>query len=260
MRRVQSFGSTAEAIIYPVLLLAVMWMVFWADHLFPDIHFYTYGIRPQDPSSLPGILCMPLIHAKHEIAHIVNNSLPTAILLGTLVYYYRQVALRVFILSWILTGIGVWLFAENSFSYHIGMSGVIYALAGFLFTSGVLRRYLPLQGISLFVAFIYGSMIWGIFPIQARVSWEGHLAGLCVGVLLAFIYRKQGPQRPKYFYEIEKEMGIEPPDFEAEWHEKIRLEKERQEREQAIRDAEEPVRITYTYVQRKNPEDKNAPQ
>jgi membrane associated rhomboid family serine protease len=55
------------------------------------------------------------------------------------------------------------------------MSGIVYALAGFLFVSGVLRNYLPLQAISLFVAFVYGSMIWGIFPTETHVSWEGHL-------------------------------------------------------------------------------------
>lgn len=174
---------------------------------------------------------MPLIHAKDEIEHIVNNSIPIVVLLGALIYYYREIALRVFFFSWIFTGLGVWLFASNTFSYHIGMSGIIYALAGFLFTSGVIRKYLPLQGISLFVVFVYGSLIWGIFPIEPKVSWEGHLFGLITGVLLAFIYRKRGPQRPKYFYEIEKEMGIDPPDFEAEYNERLRIARERQERE-----------------------------
>jgi uncharacterized membrane-anchored protein YhcB (DUF1043 family) len=75
---------------------------------------------------------------------------------------------------------------------------------------------LPLQALSLFIIFLYGSMIWGVFPTQPRVSWQGHLSGLIVGVVLAFIYRKQGPQRPKYQYEIEKELGIEPPDFEGD--------------------------------------------
>ena len=92
-------------------------------------------------------------------------------------------------------------------------------MAGFLFTSGVIRKYLPLQAISLFVVFVYGSLIWGIFPMQPHVSWEGHLAGLISGVILAFVYRKLGPQSPKYMYEIEKEMGIEPIDYEQIWRE-----------------------------------------
>lgn len=223
------FGSTYEAIIYPLLLLVVMWLVFWADHLFELIDFYKYGVRPQEVSSIKGVFFMPLIHAKYEIKHIVNNSLPIVILLGAVIYYYRTIALRVFVFSWIFTGLGVWFFAENAHSYHIGMSGVIYALAGFLFTSGVIRKYLPLQGISLFVAFVYGSMIWGIFPIEPHISWEGHLAGLVSGVFLAIVYRKLGPQPPRYFYELERDMGIEPPDFEGEWEEKLRVAKLREE-------------------------------
>ncbi|MDC3253170.1 rhomboid family intramembrane serine protease [Crocinitomicaceae bacterium] len=215
------FGSSLEALVYPTLLLVVMWLVYWADHLSPLVEFYRFGVLPGDFGAMKGIAFMPLIHSKAGLEHILNNSLPTMVLLAAIVYYYRQVALRVFMISWIGTGFGLWFFAANTNSYHIGMSGVIYAMAGFLFTSGVLRRYRPLQAISLFVAFLYGSMIWGIFPTESHVSWEGHLSGLVVGILLAFYYRKQGPQSPKYLYEIEKELGIEPPDLEGMWKEKV---------------------------------------
>lgn len=250
------FGSAVEAIVYPILLVIVMWLVFWADHLFPEIPFYKYGVIPKETDTLKGILLMPLLHSKHEIAHIVNNSVPTAILLGTLIYYYREIAFRVFALSWLLTGIGLWVFAANTSSYHIGMSGVVYALAAFLFTSGVLRKYRPLQGISLFVAFVYGSMVWGIFPIEPKISWEGHLSGAITGIVLAFMYRKRGPQAPKYIYEIEKEMGIEPPDLEGIYNERLRAaqqareERERQERGHVI---------VYHYVPNKKEETKDAP-
>ncbi len=252
MRR-HPFGSSYEALIYPILLVLVMWMVFWADHLFA-LDFYKFGIRPKNIDSLKGIIFMPLLHSKVDLAHIVNNSFPTLILLGTLNFYYRTIALRVFVMAWLFTGLGLWLFATDTNSYHIGISGLIYALAGFLFTSGVLRSYLPLQGISLFVAFLYGSMIWGIFPMETHVSWEGHMSGLVTGVILAVIYRKKGPQRPKYQYEVEKEMGIEPPDLEAEYNEMVRQQEERKKMlEEQLTKAKEPVKIVYHYKQSKNP-------
>ncbi|GAB5416504.1 MAG: hypothetical protein Crog4KO_09100 [Crocinitomicaceae bacterium] len=246
--------------------------------------FYQYGVKPGEVESLSGVLLMPLIHSKDGFEHIINNSIPTAILLGTLIYYYRQVALRVIIISWVATGLGLWLFATNTNSYHIGMSGIVYALAAFLFVSGVMRKYLPLQAISLFVAFLYGSLIWGIFPTESHVSWEGHLSGLVTGVILAVIFRKIGPQAPKYQYEIEKEMGIEPPDLEGQWREQVQLEKERiaaiqemkrQQQEQvkmqeqdrvpdrSVRNPEEspdPLRVIYTYRPKHNPstEDSDA--
>lgn len=252
MRR-HPFGSSYEAFIYPILLVLVMWVVFWADHLFAA-DFYKFGVRPKNLEALKGILFMPLLHSKVDWAHIVNNSFPTLILLGALIFYYRSIALRVFALSWLFTGVGLWLFATDTNSYHIGISGVIYALAGFLFTSGVLRKYLPLQGISLFVAFLYGSMIWGIFPMETHVSWEGHLSGLLTGVVLAVIYRKKGPQRPKFQYEIEKEMGIEPPDLEGQYNEMLRQQEERKKMlEEQLKEQKEQVKIVYHYKESKNP-------
>jgi membrane associated rhomboid family serine protease len=263
IHRKHFFGSTTEAIVYPLLLLVVLWLIYWADHLFPMEHFYKYGVKPKTVEGLKGILLMPLLHSKNEIEHIVNNSLPTVVLLGTLIYYYRDIALKVFLFSWILTGIGLWSFANTPNSYHIGMSGVIYALAGFLFTSGVIRKFRPLQGISLFVAFVYGSMIWGIFPMKEHVSWEGHLSGLIVGVVLALYYRKKGPQAPKYQYEIEKELGIEPPDLEGEWNRKVEeFERKQQELEERKKQADEQQRIIYHYkpMPKPSPRDENDQQ
>lgn len=222
-RKSHPFGSTIETLVYPALLLIIMWLIFWAEHLFQE-DFYKFGVLPRTVEGLKGILFMPLIHSKFEYAHIINNSAPTAFLLGALIFFYREVALKVFLISWFLTGFLVWLYAQNKGAYHIGMSGVIYALAGFLFTSGAIRKFLPLQAISLFVAFMYGGMIWGILPMQEKISWEGHLMGLIIGIILAFYYKDKGPSSPKYQYEIEKEMGIEPPDLEGMWNERIRQE------------------------------------
>lgn len=226
MQNTHSFGNWRDAIGYSVAIVAVMWLVQWAQFLYFDQQFYHWGLLPRSAEGLKGIVFMPFIHAKNDLNHIINNSLPSLILFSAVFYYYRDIAWRVFLFIWFGTGIALWLYAENRGAYHIGMSGVIYGLVGFLFTSGVLRKYLPLQAVSLTVVFIYGSLIWGIFPIKAQISWEGHFMGLVAGVLAALLFRKQGVQAPKYQYEIEKEMGIEPPDLEAIWRENVRREEE----------------------------------
>lgn len=186
-----------------------------------------------------------------------------AILTAIVIYFYRDIALKVLIYSWFLTGASVWIFAENTGSYHIGISGVIYALAAFVFFSGYLRKYLPLQALALFVVFLYGSMIWGIFPTNERISWEGHLAGMLVGVFLAWVYVKRGPTGPKYQYEIEKEMGIEPPDLEGIYWAKIRAAEEAERlQKEAIeslhKDGQElNVRIVY-HIRPNDHRDENA--
>ena len=232
-----------------MFLLVTIWLVFWGDSLFL-FQFYKLGVLPNDLSGLKGILFMPLIHSSENFNHIFNNSIPTFLLTTLLFYFYKEIAFRVLIFSWIFTGVGVWLFAVNRGAFHIGMSGVIYSLVAFLFTSGTLRKYRPLQALSLFIVFVYGSLIWGILPISPKISWEGHFMGFIVGTILGFIYRKQGPQRPKYIYEIEKELGIEPPDLEGMYWQKVRAEAERKAEQ------EQELKIVY-HIKSESSEEKN---
>ena len=146
--RKHPFGSTLEALIYPFLLVALLWIIQWIDILSP-LDFYKWGLLPRSVEGLKGILFMPLLHSQQDIHHVLNNSVTLYLMLAVLIYYYRDIALKVFLLLWVMTGALVWVYAENNGAYHIGMSGVIYGLLGFLFTSGVLRRYLPLQAISM---------------------------------------------------------------------------------------------------------------
>lgn len=239
-------SNKTEVFGYPILLLILMWTIFFADNQL-GLELYQWGVHPRETDGLKGIFFMPLIHSQRDINHLFNNSLPTFVLLASLIYFYRKLAFRVVFWIWLGTGILTWLGARES--YHIGMSGVIYGLAGFLFVSGAIRKYRPLMGVSLFVTFLYGSLIWGIFPMQTHVSWEGHLFGLGMGIILAFVYRRQGPQSPKFRYEIEKELGIEPEDLEEKW---------RQLNAQPSEDLstmQPPLQVIYEIVEKKTKED-----
>ena len=78
-------------------------------------------------------------------------------------------------------------------AYHIGASGLIYGLATFLFLSGVIRKVRSLMAISLLVVFWYGGMVWGLLPFDYEVSFEAHITGAVSGIILAILYRDQGP-------------------------------------------------------------------
>ena len=110
---------------------------------------------------------------------------------------------------WLFFIAGIWLWAIGRPNFHIGASGVVYALASFIFFSGLIKKQNKLSAASLLVIFLYGSMIWGVLPIYDGVSWEGHLAGLLAGLLMAIFYRKEGPQPKKYQWEIEEELERE---------------------------------------------------
>ena len=145
---------------------------------------------------------MPFVHGGFK--HLIANSFPFLILGTALFYFYREISLKVLIGIWLLSGIWVWFGGRDS--WHIGVSGVIYGLSSFLFFSGLIRKNVQLSALALVVAFLYGSMIWGIFPDffpEKNISWEGHLGGLVAGIILAFYYRKSGPQRKRYSWEFE---------------------------------------------------------
>jgi len=197
------------SMLIPFLFIAFMWLVMSAEAIFRT-DFYFLGIFPKRLTSLTGIITSPFIHA--DLKHIFNNTIPLFVLGTALFYFYSQVSFRVLLWLFLLTGMAVWLTGRPA--WHIGASGIIYGLASFLFVSGIIRRHIPLMALSLLVVFLYGEMVWGIFPgFRIDISWESHMLGAVAGLILAVWFRAEGPQRPVPFYEREEE-GQE--DAEAE--------------------------------------------
>lgn len=199
------------SMIIPGIFVFFMWLVKIIEVFF-DIDLSDFGIYPLTLQGLPGVLFSPFIHA--DFTHLFNNSVPLFFLSLALFYFYSEVALRVFIWTYFLTGLLVWVAGREA--WHIGASGVVYGLASFLFFSGIIRKYFRLIALSLLIVFLYGSMVWGLFPgVYKNVSWESHMLGFFSGVVLAVWYRNQGPQRPVYEWmdensaEDEERMGDE---------------------------------------------------
>ena len=199
------------SMLVPFLLVAFMWLSLAVEKLF-SISLHSLGIFPGKVSSLTGIITSPFVHSGAR--HLFNNTIPLFILGTSLFYFYSQVAFRVLLWSTLLTGLAVWLTGRPS--WHIGASGVVYALASFLFLSGIIRRHIPLMALSLLVAFVYGEMVWGIFPgFRIDISWESHMLGAAAGIILAVWYRAEGPQKPVPFYERDEEEEAQDNDDAA---------------------------------------------
>jgi membrane associated rhomboid family serine protease len=193
------------SMIIPGIFVFLMWLVKIIEVLF-DIDLSQYGIYPLTAKGLEGIIFSPFIHANFN--HLFSNTLPLFFLAVALFYFYSEVALKVFIWTYFITGFLVWVAGREA--YHIGASGLVYGLASFLFFSGIIRRYFRLIALSLLIVFLYGSMVWGLFPgVYKDVSWESHMLGFFSGVVLAVIYRKQGPQVPMYEWLEEEEQEEE---------------------------------------------------
>jgi membrane associated rhomboid family serine protease len=194
------------SLVPPAMILVLLWLVRIFEAIDGTDLFY-YGIYPRKTSGLIGVFTSPFIHA--NFSHLINNSVPFFLLLTAIFYFYQKVAWKVLFYSYIITGILVWLMARPS--YHIGASGLVYSFASFLFISGIVRRNINLMAISLLVIFLYGSMVWGIFPYLPNMSWESHLIGLTIGAILAIAYRHEGPGPTMFISDMEEEEEDEVP-------------------------------------------------
>lgn len=187
-----------HSLVFPVFFLAIIWGVKISGHIL-DAEITHLGIYPLTLKGLSGIILSPLIHA--DFSHLYANTVPFLTLGIGLFYFYNKIAYKIFFLIYITTGTWVWFSAREA--YHIGASGIVYGLASFIFFSGIIRKDFRLTAVSLITVFLYGSMIWGIFPIYRKISWESHLMGGIAGLLMAVFYRKEGPERVPYSWESE---------------------------------------------------------
>jgi len=195
-----------NAALFPLMLVCCFWIMELANITFPD-YLYQLGVYPRTIEGLLGIITSPFIHK--DFSHLIANTMPFLILGCALFFFYRGISFRIFALIWLFSGCLTWILGRPS--YHIGASGVCYALFAFLFVSGFIRKSRELIAISLLTVFLYGGMVWGFVPefAASNVSYEAHGGGLLTGVVLALIYRKKGPQRKQYQWEEDNEYHFE---------------------------------------------------
>lgn len=177
-------------------------LTIWIIHLFSQIfNFYPYklGILPRNAEGLIGIFTSPLIHS--DFSHLISNSFPLVLLGFGIFFFYPNSAYKVFIFVYLCTGLLVWLFAREV--YHVGASGIVYAFVSYFFFNGLFRRDTRSVTLSLIVVFLYGGLVWGIFPGMEGISWESHLFGAISGMLASFVFRKSDPIK-KYDWENEE--------------------------------------------------------
>lgn len=177
------FRYSVYAVISFVLLL---WLV-KAFEIASETSLSDFGVLPRTLKGSIGIFTGPLVHG--DVVHLLSNSLPILVLGILLFYFYHKIALEIFVWIYLVSGFWVWLLARDA--YHIGASGIVYGMASFLFFSGIFRKSRQLMTVSAIIIFLYGGMIYGIIPdaVEGNVSWESHLLGGMVGLLLSFLFR-----------------------------------------------------------------------
>lgn len=192
----------AFAAVIPMFLLFILYTLKVLETGM-DWDFTRLGVYPMEKRGVFGIFAHPLVHSGFK--HLLANTMPLFFLTWCLFYFYRHIAPYIFFSIWI--GCGMLTFLIGKPGWHIGASGIIYGLAFFLFFSGILRRHVPLIAIALLVTFLYGGLVWNMFPqfVQTNISWEGHISGAIAGTLSAIGFIRHGPQRPEPLVDEEEE-------------------------------------------------------
>jgi membrane associated rhomboid family serine protease len=200
------------SLVFPGFFLLLLWAIKFFE-VSMELSFVGGGVYPRKLSGLKGILFSPLIHGDWK--HLLDNSMPVLLLSLALFYFYRDIAYKIWLLIYFISGILLWGVGREA--YHIGASGLIYGLAAFLFLSGIIRRVRSLTAISLLVVFWYSGMVWGLLPFDFKVSFEAHICGAVSGIVLAIIYRDQGPMSDASLLEEENEsLEVDQPEVGGE--------------------------------------------
>ncbi|MGW0551866.1 rhomboid family intramembrane serine protease [Streptomyces altiplanensis] len=185
--RNRSRGHRAKAAAALMLgWVALLWVLEALDTATGALN--TYGLSPRDVGELRDVLPMPFLH--HGFDHLASNTVPLLVLgfLAALSGIRRFAGVVLVIV--LVSGLGVWLTAPDH-SNTAGASGVVFGLFGYLLVRGFVDRSALDVVTGLVVAAVYGSILWGVLPANAAVSWQGHLFGLAGGVLAAFLFRRR---------------------------------------------------------------------
>lgn len=151
-----------------------------------------FGILPHSVIGLRGILFAPFLHG--GFGHLIANSIPFAVLAWLVMLQETSDFWIVTIVTMLVGGLGVWLFSPVG-TLTVGASILIFGYLGFLLFRGYFQKNIASITLSIIVLFTYGSALWGIFPGQRGISWQGHLFGFVGGAIAAWLIARE-----KHYY------------------------------------------------------------
>ena len=213
-----------RSIRFPALILLIMWTI-QGLQVATGLSLGWLGVYPRHIVGIKGIFTSPFIHSQ-DWMHIFNNSVPLFVGLAMIAFFFKRVAYQVIFLIYFLTGLGVWLFGRTVL--HIGASGVVYGLISFIFWSGIFRRDVRSIVLALIILLLYSGMFLGVLPNQPGISWESHLIGGIVGILVSYMFRHSVEEEEEIAVASELEESsregffLNPDTFEQTKEERLR--------------------------------------
>jgi len=163
-------------------IVAVPWLVHFLNLIIP-LDLRIYGLRPRHIDGLRGIAFTPFLHGGFD--HLIANTGALLILLVVSLTFSRKLTFTALSIILILGGGLVWLFGAGN-TVHIGASGIIFGLIGFLMFLGIFRGELKALIFSTVIFLLYGGALFSLLYYIPGISWTGHFFGFVAGVLAAW--------------------------------------------------------------------------
>jgi len=139
---------------------------------------------PRTSIGLIGIFSAPFLHG--SLPHIINNSISFTLFAVALALLEGDKMFAKVMLMLVIGGVLTWVMGRSA--NHIGASGLIFSLWGYMLLSGWFSRKLKYIVVSIMLIFFYSGMIFSVLPGKADISWEGHLFGFIAGIIVSWLY------------------------------------------------------------------------
>lgn len=181
--------NLSRNVMFAALFVGILWGVFVVNLILP-IELRNLGIVPRTASGALGILCAPFLHA--NFAHLTANSVAVFTLIAialTFDFASGIVAMATIIL---IGGAGTWMFGAFN-SIHMGASGLIFGLIGYLIFCGWYHRNIKSVVVSLLILVLYGGTLLSLLNIVPGISWTGQFFGFIGGICAARITKNITP-------------------------------------------------------------------
>ena len=172
-------------------LVLLLWAVELVDLVLFGGSLDRLGIRPRTVDGLVGVPLHPLLHL--GFGHVALNSIGLLLFGGLVIFREERDFWTAVVLGTLIGGLGVWLFGRPSI--HVGASGIVFALFGYLLLTGWFDRSFGAILLSAVVFLLWGSALFGLSPMQVGISWEAHLFGFLGGGFAAWVRARRGRAR-----------------------------------------------------------------
>ena len=168
------------------LILAFLFIIWSSYFVSLFIPLQQFGLIPRTTHGLMGIFTAPFLHA--SLSHIIGNSISFALFAMILALLEGDKMFDKVLLMVVIGGGLTWLMGRHA--SHIGASGLIFSLWGYMLLSGWFSRQFKYIVVSIALIFFYSGMIFGVFPGQVGISWESHLFGFIAGIIVSWLYHR----------------------------------------------------------------------